>query len=279
MQFLFALLVSTGASFQTPAVDTRRRGLKATEGSTLPEGKHTFTVGVLGDLHMDPRDMDDSYLARDHFKNMFQEADGTKFLVSLGDVGESKDCTETKQLYAGTSDCFKLVRGYLDGFEQPFDLVGGNHDLEGIDEFVTDEDNLKAYLEHFGKETPQFCHQVAEKTLLVGLGSTVFRRSKYTSHEVFVDDAQFKWFEQCLKDHPAEDDWKIFVFTHAPIIGSGLRVLQECHVVNGCCWLNHGDHPQKFIELVRDNPQVKCWMSGHFHLSLIFQCRNTVFLF
>lgn len=39
-----------------------------------------------------------------------------------------------------------------------------------------------------GKETPQFKRQIAEKTLLVGLGSTVFRSAKYTSHEVTIDD-------------------------------------------------------------------------------------------
>jgi len=46
-------------------------------------------------------------------------------------------------------------------------------------------------------------------------------------------------------------------------------VLQECHVVNGCCWLNHNDGPQsrKFIELIRENPCIKGWFSGHFHLS------------
>ena len=51
----------------------------------------------------------------------------------------------SKQLYAGTSECFKLVREYLDGYEVPFNLVGGNHDLEGIDEFDTDKENLEAY--------------------------------------------------------------------------------------------------------------------------------------
>jgi hypothetical protein len=59
------------------------------------------------------------------------------------------------------------------------------------------------------------------------------------------------------------------VFSHAPIIGSALRVLQECHVVNGCCWLNHNDKilSKKFIEVVRNNPSIKGWFSGHFHLS------------
>ena len=30
--------------------------------------------------------------------------------------------------------------------------------------------------------------QIADKTLLVGMGSTVFRSAKYTSHEVTIDD-------------------------------------------------------------------------------------------
>merc|ERR1719464_596019 len=51
-------------------------------------------------------------------------------------------------------------------------------------------------------------------------------------------------------------------------MGSGLRVLQENHVVNGCCWLNHTDvDSQIFIDCVRANPSIKAWFSGHFHLS------------
>ena len=69
------------------------------------------------------------------------------------------------------------------------------------------------------------------------------------------------------------DGWKVFVFTHAPPNGSGLRVLQENHVVNGCCWLNHSNEAQcrKFIELVREHRCVKAWFSGHFHLGQDYQ--------
>jgi len=227
-----------------------------------------FTLAILGDLHMDPRDLDHSFEGRSHIKKLLDDSPNP-FVCSLGDLGESKDCTQTQQLFSGTSECFKLVKDYLDGFGHPFDIVGGNHDLEGIDEFQTDEENLEAYLKMMGKETPQFCHQVADKTLVVGVGSTVFRDAKYTSHEVFVDEKQLAWFEKVITEHKAEDGWKIFCFSHAPIIGSGLRVLQECHVVNGCCWLNHNDavSSKKFIELVRENHAIKAWFSGHFHLS------------
>jgi len=217
---------------------------------------------------MDPRDLDDSFLGREHIKTVLDNSP-RPFVASLGDLGESKDCTQTQQLFSGTTPCFELVREYLDGFGHPYDAVGGNHDLEGIDEFKTDEENLEAYLRIMGKETPQFCHEVAEKTLVVGIGSTVFRTAKYTSHEVFIDDAQLAWFEKTIVDHPASEGWRIFVFSHAPIIGSGLRVLQECHVVNGCCWLNHNDgvSSKRFIQIVRQNPSIKAWFSGHFHLS------------
>jgi len=128
-------------------------------------------------------------------------------------------------------------------------------------------------LEVHNKPTPQFLRQVADKTLLVGLTSTVFRDATYTSHEVTIDQEQLDWFEDVVQNHPARDGWKIFVFTHAPPLGSGLKVLPENHVVNGCCWLNHSneDQSRKFIELVREHRCIKAWFSGHFHLGQNYQ--------
>jgi hypothetical protein len=42
-------------------------------------------------------------------------------------------------------------------------VIGGNHDLEGIDEFPTDETNLEAYLSILGKPTPYFKRLLADK--------------------------------------------------------------------------------------------------------------------
>ena len=176
----------------------------ATEPQSLnidPDDPTNYTIGILGDLHMDPRDTEHSYEGRDHMKAVL-DSSPNPFLVSLGDLGESKDCTESKQLFAGTTECFKMVREFLDGFGHKYDIVGGNHDLEGIDEFATDEANLDAFLRIHNKPTPYFKTQVAEKTLIVGLGSTVFRDAKYTSHEVTIDDVQLAWFESMLEEHP-----------------------------------------------------------------------------
>ena len=145
-------------------------------------------------------------------------------------------------------------------------------DLEGIDEFPTDEANMEAYLKAFDKPTPYFKRLLADKVMLVGLGSTVFRSAAYTSHEVYIDDEQVKWFKETIKSCPAEEGWRVFVFSHAPPMGSGLRVLQENHVVNGCCWLNHSaKNTGVFIDIVRSNPCIKAWFSGHFHLGQDYQ--------
>jgi len=231
-----------------------------------------FCVAVLGDLHIDPRKMEDYQAGRDHFLPLLLDAKSRGVptaLVSLGDLGESKPVKpDTAELFAGTTECHELASEFLSSFEVPYEVIAGNHDLEGIDEFATDAANMETMLRIHKKPTMQFKREIAEKTLLVGLGSTVFRDAKYTSHEVTIDDEQLQWFEDTVAVHPAEDGWKIFVFTHAPPIGSGLRVLQENHVVNGCCWLNHsgGGSTRKFIELVRKHRCIKAWFSGHFHL-------------
>lgn len=249
-----------GRSFLRSSLDMREEG--------------EFTVAILGDLHLDPRSMEDHYNGRDDFmKNVLNNGEKENAaVVSLGDLGESKDCTGSGSLFAGTSECFKLAREYLDSFKVPFEVIGGNHDLEGIDEFKTDQENLECYLKAFDKPHAHFCREIAEKTLLVGLGSTVFRDAEYTSHEVYIDDEQVEWFKKLVESKPAEEGWRIFVFTHAPPMGSGLRVLQENHVVNGCCWLNHSSkNTRVFIDIVRANPSIKAWFSGHFHLGQDYQ--------
>lgn len=266
---LLSLSLTAAFGFSPPSL---RSPIRRNVLSMREEGE--FTLAILGDLHLDPRSMDDHYTGRDHFmKNVLDNGNKENAaVVSLGDLGESKDCTNSGSLFAGTSECFKLAREYLDSFKVPFEVIGGNHDLEGIDEFPTDAENLDAYLKAFDKPTPYFKREISEKTLIVGLGSTVFRDALYTSHEVYIDDEQVKWFEDTVKAHPAEDGWRIFVFSHAPPMGSGLRVLQENHVVNGCCWLNHSSkNTGVFIDIVRNNPCIKAWFSGHFHLGQDYQ--------
>jgi hypothetical protein len=110
-----------------------------------------FTVGVLGDLHLDPRKMEDYETGKSQWLptlNSAKEKHGNVALVSLGDLGESKSVrpAETDELFAGTTECHQLAAKYLGSFGVPYEVIGGNHDLEGLDEFDTDEANLEVFL-------------------------------------------------------------------------------------------------------------------------------------
>jgi len=133
-------------------------------GSLRMASKDEFTIAILGDLHLDPRYMDDHIKGRDHFLKALDDGKRpNSVVVSLGDLGESKSVVAgSKELFAGTTGCFKLAREYLDGFKVPFEVVGGNHDLEGIDEFSTDKENLAVFQKWFDKPTPWFKRQVRE---------------------------------------------------------------------------------------------------------------------
>jgi hypothetical protein len=267
-------------------------------GDVTSSDPYSFVVPILGDLHIDPRKMEDYVSGREHVLAIIDDAKsklangddettttfggGNIAVVSLGDLGESKNCDHNPdnpyELFAGTSLCHAMAADFLGSFGVPYEVICGNHDLEGIDEFDTDARNLRRMMKLHGKETPQFCRRVAEKTLLVGLCSTTFRDAKYTSHEVIIDEDQINWFEDLVKKNPADEGWRIFVFSHAPPNGSGIRIIQENHVVNGCCWLNHSDERncRRFIEIVREHRCIKGWFSGHFHLGQDYQDSITV---
>ena len=75
----------------------------------VPDGNQ-FCVAVLGDLHMDPRKMDDYVSGREHVVKILEDAQGRGVetaVVSLGDLGESKsiDPENTAELFYVTSAC------------------------------------------------------------------------------------------------------------------------------------------------------------------------------
>ncbi|CAN0376028.1 unnamed protein product, partial [Ectocarpus sp. 12 AP-2014] len=151
--------VSNSRASPSSAVSSRStaRRLFGGRGDTstmaLEPDNPTFVLTVLGDLHLDPADMRAHEEARDQIVHQM-EAEAflmeteNLHVVSLGDLGAYGS--------AGTTECFRVARDYLDGFHAPVDIVSGNHDLEGLGEFATDRENLAAFQAAFDKESPQF---------------------------------------------------------------------------------------------------------------------------
>lgn len=217
----------------------------------------SFSVAIMGDLHL-PKDAAQMGLfndARDQLRQIATEDNATARLVQLGDLGSYE------RGWPGSQACFSRAREYITSFDLPAALVLGNHDLEG-DDFETDEENLAAWQQAFSQRH-YWLARLGPATL-IGLSTVRFRSNPFSVHEVHVDEEQIAFLEQTLQDAAGGP---VVLFTHAPIMGSGLKVVQAVHVKNRCAWVNHSSAPDRFIRIVQAHPNIKLWFSGHFHLS------------
>ncbi|HVX11773.1 MAG TPA: metallophosphoesterase [Pirellulales bacterium] len=212
----------------------------------VKEQKQRFAV--MGDLHYEAPEDGDYRAARAQAVAAKPDA-----VFQLGDQGGYSHC--------GTWQSFMEGLDFLQGFDRPFATLMGNHDMEGP-EYASDAETVAAWCEAFAATTP-YREVDLGHALGICLSTTRFRGNRGCCHEVYIDDAQLAWFSATLARHRQRPT---FVFSHAPIIGSGLRVLQNIHLKCPNAWLNHTDRPERFIEIVRANPQIKLWFSAHNHL-------------
>jgi hypothetical protein len=213
----------------------------------VPEAKPQ-RLAVLGDLHFETPQDRDYRAARQQIVTMKPDV-----VVQLGDQGGYSHC--------GTWQSFMEGLDFLRGFDRPFATLIGNHDMEGP-EYASDAETVAAWCEAFDAGQPYREIDLGE-AVAICLSTTRFRGNRGCCHEVYIDDAQLAWFSAALARHRSRPT---FVFSHAPIIGSGLRVLQSIHLKCPNAWLNHTDRPERFIGIVQANPQIKLWFSAHNHL-------------
>jgi 3',5'-cyclic AMP phosphodiesterase CpdA len=206
-------------------------------------------IAVVGDLHYEVCN-DEVYAAA--ARQIAHQRPAAVF--QLGDQGGYSHC--------GTWTSFEEGRAFLDRIGQPAYTLIGNHDLEGPD-FETDQDSVAAWCRAFGVKRPYRTVELGD-ALGICLSSTGFRDNAYCSHEVRIDRQQMDWFRATLE---ANRDRPTFVFAHAPVIGTGLRVLQSVHLRCPNAWINHRHDPGSMLDILRDHPQIKLWFSGHDHLS------------
>jgi hypothetical protein len=220
-----------------------------------------FALAIVGDLHLprDPAAMGEFRAARAQLAAAAAAASAAApRLVQLGDLGSYEAD------WPGSAGCFAAARAYLDGFGIPRALILGNHDLEDA-ATATDAENLAAWRAAFGQR--HFWAARLGPATLVGLSTVNFRENPHSVHEVHIDAEQIAFLEEQVAAAGAEGR-PVVVFSHAPILGSGLRAVQAVHVKNRCAWANHSRPSARvFSELVARAPHVKLWFSGHFHLS------------
>lgn len=224
-----------------------------------------FRFAILGDIHYEK---EYAPLIEQSLQQIIKL--DPMFMISLGDVGGYSHC--------GTQLAFDEAKDIFSNLPFPTYPLIGNHDIEGI-EFSTDKTNIEAWLKTFQKKSPYY-HITINNIILAFLSSTSFRSNVFHCNEVIIDTQQIEWFEKLCLSNPEKS---ILVFSHAPILGSGIKVLQNLHLKDGNAYLNHSRNPEKFIQIVNICPNIKLWASAHIHLSqeyqdTISQRNNCVFM-
>lgn len=211
---------------------------------------------VLGDLHFDPAYFSEFDQATQQLKKIHHD-----FIFQLGDVGGYH--------YPGSRESFLDAKQVFSTFEKPVETLMGNHDLEG-DEFDNDEANQKAWMEVFEQNSLWRSVDIGEH-LGILLSTTNFRKQPMCSQQVSLGDEQYQWLQKTLAKNKNR---LTFIFCHVPIISSGLTTLLTPHLAAPNAYLDQTDNPFKYDDLLKENPQIKLWFSGHNHLG--HQYRNSI---
>jgi predicted MPP superfamily phosphohydrolase len=213
-----------------------------------PPEQRGVRLAILGDLHYKEEEQETFAKAREQILSYNPDA-----IASLGDLGS--------HAHSGSFLSFQTARDYFKSFKKPYYPLMGNHDLEGK-EYTTDEDAVAGWCDAFDLENPYYAVDL-QHTILIFLSDTGNRSNLGSNHEVYLDETQIQWFRDIVE---SKKDTPIYIFSHCPIMGSGLRILQDLHLRIPNAWINHSHRPERFIDIVQKNPQIKLWFSGHNHL-------------
>jgi predicted MPP superfamily phosphohydrolase len=213
------------------------------------ENRSYYQIVVMSDLHLPGKALPLKERARENI-NSWPDVD---LVVILGDF-----CRDT-----GTAEEYSDAKQYISKLTKPYAIVIGNHEYL-YDDARNSQGNLtkaqptirKEKLDRamsvFNMSELYYSKQVGQYKLLL-----LSTDSLYSDRNTALSDKQVEWFQAELakaKDKPT------IVFCHSPLRGT---LMGENWVVNNSdFWI----HPElKIKEIIKDNPQVFLWVSGHTH--------------
>ena len=173
--------------------------------------------------------------------------------IVMGDFGGSK---------MRSAEGLEETKEYVSMVGCPFHAIFGNHDVEYWPDNRFAYDPEGTYQKVFG-ECP-YTSYIINGVLVVCIS---IERQPFetfiTPYTVYVSDKQYEWAKKEIEDHR---DMPAIIIAHAPVAGSGLRCERPMHNAALDTYLDHTFKAQRWVDLLSDNPQIKVWISAHFHM-------------
>lgn len=178
-------------------------------------------------------------------------------VILLGDYGDCNNINKAEE--------FDCVAKQIEKFNAK-NIVAllGNHDVQheimNLSDIGTAEKNLA--LKFNVKSTNSFLE--FDKFSIFCLGCECPpERNLYSDYECYLSSHTI----DILKKKLAENRNKpIIIVTHAPPACSGLINKPDVHLRASNAYLNQDHNYTVFGEIVKENPQIIAWFSGHYHI-------------
>lgn len=215
-----------------------------------PGRPRPFRVALLSDVHMQPA----GSLLSGQVNGKLQKAAGElralkpDLWVANGDIadrGLPGEFEAFKQIMAPELKGDRLL------------VTTGNHEF--YDMAVTDDVSLSRFREAFGIPTP-YSSRVVNGVHFVMLADEQWKTAPFNKDWCWITPEQMRWFEQVLAEHR---DKFTCVFMHQPL-NETVASSQGANAFGGT------NMAGEIYALLKRNPQVKLWFSGHTHRALTF---------
>jgi hypothetical protein len=209
-------------------------------------------IVVLGDFHMKNDDFTEKAMADIAVAS-------PELVIPLGDFGGKN---------IGTTEGLEQAWQHIRSIGAPMRAIMGNHDLQretgsGPQPKGTME---RRFAELFGERSYGVV-EGEDYRLFFATTEPQPADSCYQIQECYVTDEQFEFLRGKLDERPGVP---VLFFTHAPIMGSGLRTVPQVHVRSTNSYMDHNHQPERWMALVKEHPEIVMWFSAHYHLSHVY---------
>lgn len=178
-------------------------------------------------------------------------------VILLGDYGNCDNPNKFEE-FANIANAFKKLK------VKNFVPLLGNHDVQHEIMQISDIGSAEEILKNtFNIQKANAFLEFEEFSVYCMGCECPPERNTYSDYECYLSDDTINELKRRLSLNAGKP---AVIITHAPPCCSGLLNKPDVHLRASNAYLNQDHNYTVFKDIVKENPQIKVWFSGHYHI-------------